>query len=90
MTLADAMACVIIPSLIPEVTSMAIDIKLQISLSLEEEDLEDALAEYDELAVSKLICQILDKSIALDAVAAQVLEGPDTLEDYDAAREAQG
>ena len=69
---------------------MAINIRLEVSLSLEEEDLEDALAEYDELSVAKLISQILDKSIAVDAVEAKVLEGPNTLEDYDAAREAQG
>ena len=68
---------------------MAIDITLQVKLSLEEQDLEDALAEYDELSVASLVTQILDKSIALDRVDAQVLEGPNTLEDYDAAQ-AQG
>ena len=65
---------------------MAIDITLQVKLSLEEQDLEDALAEYDELSVASLVTQILDKSIALDRVDTQVLEGPNTLEDYDAAQ----
>jgi hypothetical protein len=65
---------------------MAIDITLQVKLSLEEQDLEDALAEFDELSVASLVTQILDKSIALDRVDTQVLEGPNTLEDYDAAQ----
>ena len=69
---------------------MPIDITLKVKLSIDEEDLEDALAEYDELSISSLVSQILDKSIALEAVSAQVTEGPDSLEDYDAVREARG
>lgn len=69
---------------------MPIDIKLEVSLAVDEQDLEDAMAEYDELAVSRLVSQILDKAIALDAVETRVLEGPDTLDDYDEAHEAQG
>ena len=69
---------------------MPIDIKIEVNLAVDEEDLEDAMAEFDELSVSNLVCQILDKSIALDTVEARVLQGPDTLEDYDAASEAQG
>ena len=69
---------------------MPIDIKIEVNLAVDEEDLEDAMAEFDELAVSNLVCQILDKSIALDTVEARVLEGPETLEDYDATNEAQG
>jgi hypothetical protein len=65
---------------------MAINIKLEVNLSLEEQDLEDALAEYDELTISGMVCQILDKSIAVETVRARVLEGPDSLEEYDAAR----
>jgi hypothetical protein len=67
---------------------MAINIKLEVNLSLEEQDLEDAMAEYDELTISGLLCQIIDKSIAVESVRARVVEGPDSLEDYDAAREA--
>lgn len=62
---------------------MAIDITLSIKLSLEESALEDALEEYDELTVSELIKQVLDKAIALESVEADVLEGPNSLEEYD-------
>lgn len=69
---------------------MAIDIKLQITLSVEESSLEDALAEYDELTVSELVSQVLDKAIALEGIEATVVEGPNSLEDYDKVREANG
>ncbi len=62
---------------------MPIDIKLNVTLSLEESALEDALSEYDELTVGELVKQVLDKAIALDGVDAVVLEGPNTLEEYD-------
>lgn len=62
---------------------MAIDIKLTVTMEVEETALEDALAEYDEITVSELVRQILDKAIALDEVAAQVTEGPNTLDEYD-------
>ncbi len=67
---------------------MAIDIKLQVVLSVEEGALEDALAEYDELTVGNLVAQVLDKAIALESIVAEVLEGPNTLEDYDSLKEA--
>ncbi len=69
---------------------MAIEIKLQIKLSVEESSLEDAMAEYDELTVSELVSQVLDKAIALESIDAQVVEGPNSLEDWDKAREANG
>ena len=62
---------------------MPIDIKLNVSLSLEESSLEDALEEYDELTVHGLIKEIIDKAIACDEVTATVDEGPDTLEALD-------
>jgi hypothetical protein len=62
---------------------MPIDIKLNVTLSLEESALEDALSEYDELTVCELVKQVLDKAIALDDVSAIVLEGPNTLDEYD-------
>ncbi len=65
---------------------MGIDIKLTVRLSLDESELEDALAEYDEVTVSEMIRQVLDKAIALDKVEAEVLEGPNTLEEYDEVR----
>jgi hypothetical protein len=67
---------------------MAIDIKLMVQLSLDESELEDAMAEYDEVTVAELIKQVLDKAIALDRVEAEVLEGPNTLEEYDEVRES--
>ena len=62
---------------------MPIDIKLNVTISLEESALEDALSEYDELTVCELVRQVLDKAIALDDVSAVVLEGPNTLDEYD-------
>ena len=62
---------------------MPIDITLTVRLEVEEAALEDALAEYDEITVSELVKQILDKAIVLDEVAAVVTEGPNTLDEYD-------
>ena len=47
---------------------MPIQITLQIKLALEESALEDALEEYDELTVSEMVKQVLDKAIALEDV----------------------
>ena len=69
---------------------MPITIKLNVALSVEEDGLEDALARYDELTVDKLVAQVLDKEIALEAVEAHVVEGPNSLDDYDRVREANG
>lgn len=69
---------------------MPITIKLQVAMSVEESGLEDALAEYDELTVDQLISQILDKQIALEGIEVRVVEGPNSLEDYDKVREANG
>ena len=66
---------------------MPIDISLNVRLSLEESALEDALEEYDELTVDELIKQVLDKAIALEGIDAAVVEGPNSLEDYDKARQ---
>ncbi len=69
---------------------MPIDIKLNVTLSLDESALEDALSEFDELTVNELVKQVLDKAIALDGVDAVVLEGPNTLEEYDKFASAGG
>ena len=53
------------------------------SFTVSGSSLEDALAEYDELTVVGLVREILDKAIACDEIEVQVLEGPNTLEDYD-------
>ena len=66
-----------------ETTEMSIDIALNIKLSLEEGALEDALAEFDELTVSELVTQVLDKAIALDDIKVEVLEGPNSLDEFD-------
>jgi hypothetical protein len=65
-----------------------IKIKLALEFSISESDLEDGLAEYDELNVDSLISQILDKSIAIDEIACKIVEGPNTLEEVDELRTA--
>jgi hypothetical protein len=65
---------------------MPIDIKLQVTMSIEEESLEDALDEYDELTVGEMIREVLDKGVALESVKVEILEGPNTLEEYDRLR----
>jgi len=65
-----------------------IKIKLAIEFSISESDLEDGLAEYDELSVDALIAQILDKSLAVDEIDSKVVEGPNNLEEVDELRAA--
>ncbi len=65
-----------------------IKIKLALEFSISESDLEDGLAEYDELSVDSLISQILDKSIAVDNIACTIVEGPNNLEEVDELRTA--
>lgn len=65
-----------------------IKIKLALEFSISESDLEESLAEYDELSVDSLISQILDKSIAIDEIACTVVEGPNNLEEVDELRTA--
>ena len=67
---------------------MAIEIKLEVALSVQESALEDAMAEFDELTVGQLVAQVIDKAIAVENVTAAVVEGPNSLEEYDKAREA--
>jgi hypothetical protein len=62
---------------------MPIDITLQVKLALEESALEDALEEYDEITVSEMVKQVLDKAIALESIETNVVDGPNSLEDYD-------
>jgi hypothetical protein len=65
-----------------------IKIKLALEFSISESDLEDGLAEYDELSVVSLISQILDKSIAIDDIDCKIVEGPNNLEEVDELRAA--
>jgi len=62
---------------------MDVKIKASLSFTVSGSSLEDALAEYDELTVVGLVREIMDKAIACDEIEVQVLEGPNTLEDYD-------
>jgi hypothetical protein len=64
---------------------MDVKIKMNLEFSVSGSGLEDAMAEYDELSVEGLIREILDKSIACDNIQAKVVEGPNTLEEYDQA-----
>ena len=68
---------------------MPINITVNVRLALEESALEDALEEYDELTVSEMVKQVLDKAIALEEIEAAVVDGPNSLEDYDRARQAR-
>ncbi|HTY16914.1 MAG TPA: hypothetical protein VMH82_04215 [Myxococcota bacterium] len=62
---------------------MDVKIKAVLQFTISGSSLEDALAEYDELTVEGLLKEIVDKAIAVDGIKAQVIEGPNTLEDYD-------
>ena len=62
---------------------MAIKIKAILELTVSETSLEDGLAEYDELTVEGLLQEVLDKAIACDEIRVKVVEGPNTLEEYD-------
>jgi hypothetical protein len=62
---------------------MDVKIKVTLNFSVSDSSLEDALAEYDEVTVEGLIKEIIDKAVACDEIAAQVVEGPNTLEEFD-------
>jgi hypothetical protein len=64
---------------------MDVKIKLAVEFSITESGLEDAFDEFDELTVEGLIQELLDKSVACDDIAIKVVEGPNTLEEYDEA-----
>lgn len=66
---------------------MDIKIKARVEFKVSGSALEDALAEYDELTVSDLLRQIIDKAIACEEITTEVYEGPDTLEEYDSAQQ---
>jgi len=63
---------------------MDVRIKAITEFSVSGSSLEDALAEYDVLTVVDLLKEILDKAVACDDIQIEVVEGPNTLEDYDA------
>ena len=63
---------------------MDVKIKATVEFTISGSSLEDALAEYDEITVSGLIRELLDKAIACDEIRVDVVEGPNSLEEYDA------
>ena len=67
---------------------MNVKIKTMIEFTLSGASLEDGLAEYDEITVEGLLREVVDKAIACDEIKAQVVEGPNTLEEYDQQSEA--
>jgi len=62
---------------------MEIRIKTSLEFAVSEGSLEDALAEYDEITVEGLLREILDKAVACDEIRIKVVDGPNTLEEYD-------
>ena len=62
---------------------MDVKIKVSLNFSVSDSSLEDALAEFDELTVEGLVREILDKAIACDEIVAKVVDGPNTLEEFD-------
>ncbi len=62
---------------------MDVSIKLNVTFTVSDTGLEDAMAEYDELTVAGLIREIIDKAIACDEITAKVEEGPNSLEEFD-------
>jgi hypothetical protein len=62
---------------------MDVKIKVTLDFRVSDSSLEDAMAEYDELTVEGLVREILDKAIACDEIIAKVVDGPNTLEEFD-------
>jgi len=62
---------------------MSTRIKATVEFTINEGALEDALAEYDEITVEGALREILDKAVACDNIEIKVVEGPNTLEEYD-------
>ena len=52
---------------------MDVNIKLSVSFSVSDNSLEDALAEFDEITVSGLLREIIDKAIACDEISCKVV-----------------
>lgn len=67
---------------------MDVRIKANVGFTVSGGALEDAMAEYDELTVIGLLREIIDKAVACDDIQIEVLEGPNTLEEYDTQQQA--
>ena len=66
---------------------MDVRIRAALSFTVSGSALEDGLAEYDELAVDGLVREVIDKAIAVDEIEVAVVEGPNSLEEYDTAQQ---
>ena len=66
---------------------MDVRIRATLSFTVSGSALEDGLAEYDELAVDGLLGEVIDKAIAVDEIEVAVVEGPNSLEEYDTAQQ---
>jgi hypothetical protein len=62
---------------------MDVTIKATVNFTVSDSSMEDALAEFDELTVEGLIREILDKGVACDEIGVKVIEGPNSLEEFD-------
>ena len=62
---------------------MDVKIKVTLDFAVSGSSLEDAMAEFDEVTVVGLIQEILDKAIACDEITVKVVDGPNTLEEFD-------
>jgi hypothetical protein len=63
--------------------SMNVKIKATVNFTVSDSNMEDALAEFDELTVEGLLREILDKGVACDEISVKVVEGPNSLEEFD-------
>jgi len=62
---------------------MDVRIRANVAFTVSGSSLEDALAEFDELTITGLLREVLDKAVACDHIEVEVVEGPNTLEEYD-------
>ena len=62
---------------------MEAKVRISLEFNISESGLEDAMAEFDELTIEDLIKEVVDRAIACDEIATKVVEGPNTLEEYD-------
>jgi hypothetical protein len=67
---------------------MDVKIKATLEFRVSGGALEDAMAEFDELTVEGLLREIVDKAIACDEIRIKVVDGPNTLEEYDSQQQA--
>ncbi len=69
---------------------MDVKIKATVEFTVTGSALEDALAEYDEHKVDGFLREVIDKAVACDDIRVQVVEGPNSLEEYDEQQERAG